>query len=193
MNCLRKKERKKEPNSLKLLKKYLILCGKRNKSEKWYWFSCLKQGSKMNDFCQGFKGSNQRNTSTHSLSWIPPPRFLGSCIWLLFFIKHDYEVSYHFFQPCQNSRSTTFSAVPCFVVIFTTTDAICIDKSKRPSFHLSCCVGSCGAWGSWGSCSKTCGSGFKLRERKCPENSLHLEKQKTSCNTNLCPGQRKEA
>ena len=31
---LSKKERKKEPNSLKLLKKYLILCGKRNKSEK---------------------------------------------------------------------------------------------------------------------------------------------------------------
>ena len=78
------------------------------------------------------------------------------------------------------------------VVIFTI-DAICINTSKRPSFHLSCCVGSCGAWGSWGSCSKTCGSGFKLRERKCPENSLHLKKQKTSCNTNLCPGQRKEA
>ena len=122
----------------------------------------------------------------------PPPRFLGSCIWLLFFIWHDYEVSYHFFQPCQNSRSTKFSDVRFSVVIFTT-DAICIDISKRSFFHLSCCVGSCGAWGSWGSCSKTCGSGFKLRERKCPENSLHLEKQKTSCNTNLCPGQRKEA
>ena len=91
-----------------------------------------------------------------------------------------------------HSRSTKFSDVRFSVVIFTT-DAICIDISKRPFFHLSCCVGSCGAWGSWGGCSKTCGSGFKLRERKCPENSLHLEKQKTSCNTNLCPGQRKEA
>ncbi|KAL9970173.1 hypothetical protein ACROYT_G022503 [Oculina patagonica] len=49
--------------------------------------------------------------------------------------------------------------------------------------------GSCGSWGSYGSCSKTCGTGFKVRSRVCPRNSLHLKKQKTACNTNLCPGQ----
>ncbi|XP_074625789.1 coadhesin-like [Acropora palmata] len=50
--------------------------------------------------------------------------------------------------------------------------------------------GSCGSWGSYESCSKTCGSGFKIRRRSCPGNSLHLTLQKTICNTNLCPGQR---
>ncbi|XP_068698433.1 uncharacterized protein [Montipora foliosa] len=49
--------------------------------------------------------------------------------------------------------------------------------------------GSCGAWGAYGSCSKTCGSGFKIRQRSCPGNSLHLTKQKAICNSNLCPGQ----
>ena len=50
-------------------------------------------------------------------------------------------------------------------------------------------IGSCGAWESYGSCSKSCGSGFKVRKRQCPVNSLHLQQQKTICNTNLCPGQ----
>ncbi|CAH3032618.1 unnamed protein product, partial [Porites lobata] len=50
-------------------------------------------------------------------------------------------------------------------------------------------LGSCGGWGPWGGCSKTCGSGFKVRRRQCPMISLHLKEQKTSCNTNLCPGE----
>ncbi|CAH3162635.1 unnamed protein product, partial [Porites evermanni] len=49
--------------------------------------------------------------------------------------------------------------------------------------------GSCGGWDSWGTCSKTCGSGFKVRKRQCPRNSLHLKEQKSSRNTNLCPGE----
>jgi len=53
-------------------------------------------------------------------------------------------------------------------------------------------VGSCGPWGSFGSCSKSCGSGFKVRRRSCPGDSLHLKQQKTTCNTNLCPGQSME-
>lgn len=48
--------------------------------------------------------------------------------------------------------------------------------------------GDCGSWGSFGSCSKTCGGGAQVRTRSCPRNSLHLRKQRKHCNTNLCPG-----
>ena len=51
-------------------------------------------------------------------------------------------------------------------------------------------IGDCGNWESYGACSKTCGGGVQVRTRTCPENSLHLKKQKKHCNTNLCPGQR---
>ncbi|CAH3032611.1 unnamed protein product, partial [Porites lobata] len=65
-------------------------------------------------------------------------------------------------------------------------------KKLEDIMKLACedqVLGSCGAWGPWGTCSKTCGSGFKVRRRQCPRNSLHLKEQKLSCNTNLCPGQ----
>ena len=48
-------------------------------------------------------------------------------------------------------------------------------------------------WGSWGSCSQTCGSGSKTRSRSKNEPScggsdcLGLATSTTSCNTNICP------
>ncbi|KAM7452303.1 hypothetical protein ABFA07_000467 [Porites harrisoni] len=65
-------------------------------------------------------------------------------------------------------------------------------KKLEDIMKLACedqVLGSCGAWGPWRTCSKTCGTGFKVRRRQCPRNSLHLKEQKLSCNTNLCPGQ----
>ena len=89
-----------------------------------------------------------------------------------------------FLNYVKSQRKKKFLSVNCYHSIVQFTFTLPLTKAV---FSL----GSCGGWGSWGGCSKTCGSGFKVRRRQCSMNNLHLKEQKTSCNTNLCPGEGK--
>jgi len=69
---------------------------------------------------------------------------------------------------------------------------------KKPLPHVFACTvnGGYSSWGSWTSCTKTCGGGTKSRYRSCtnpkpanggkPCSGSSIEKP--SCNTNGCPG-----
>ena len=58
--------------------------------------------------------------------------------------------------------------------------------------------GQWGPWGGYGSCSKTCNAGQKVRTRKCniPSPShggkgcVGSDHEETTCNTKVCPGDR---
>ena len=63
-------------------------------------------------------------------------------------------------------------------------------------FILFLVDGQWGLWGDYGSCSKTCNSGQKVRTRKCNSPSpshggkgcIGSDSELTICNTNGCPG-----
>ena len=73
-------------------------------------------------------------------------------------------------------------------------DWVSFEKSNR--LNLILVDGKWGEWSNYGDCDRTCGTGEKVRIRKCdnpaPANRgsdcIGSESEKTSCSTNPCPG-----